>query len=57
MANCVYVMARMLHLYKFTISRHCRQAWKMSRYALRISRKLFLIGLNPGLFGDDLSLW
>ena len=24
MANCVYVMARMLHFYKFTISRHCR---------------------------------
>ena len=28
MANCVSVMARMLHLYKFTISRHCRRAWK-----------------------------
>ena len=33
MANCFYVMARMHHLYKFTISHHCNGAWKMSRFA------------------------
>ena len=33
MGNYVYVMTRMLHFYKFTISRRCRRAWKTSRYA------------------------
>ena len=28
MVNCFYVMARMQHLYKFTISRRCRRAHK-----------------------------
>ena len=31
MTNFVYVIARMLHLYKFTISRRCRQTCKTSR--------------------------
>ena len=34
MANCFYVMARMRHLCKFTISHRCNGAWK-KRHALR----------------------
>ena len=34
MANCFYVIARMRHLHKFTISHHRNGAWK-KRHALR----------------------
>ena len=33
MATCFYVMARMRHLYKFTISHRCNGAWKTSSFA------------------------
>ena len=35
MANCVAVMTDMLHLYKFTISRRCQQAWTTTGFILR----------------------
>ena len=56
MVNCVYVcvsvMAKMLHFYKFTISRRCRQAWKTSRNAMRV-HKLQAVSdsLNPRSLG------
>ena len=31
MANCVFVVTKMLRLCKFTIAFRCKQAWKMSR--------------------------
>ena len=36
MANCFYVIARMRHLYKFTISHRCNGAWKTSRLRAHI---------------------
>ena len=35
--NCVSVMTEMLRFYKFTISRHCQQAWTTSRVSARLS--------------------
>ena len=41
MANCFYVMGRMRHLYKFTISHRWNGAWKTSHFACATYR------LNP----------
>ena len=48
MANYVYVMTKMLHFYKFAISRRCRRAWKTSvgKVKIVLSEKIVLL-LHP----------
>ena len=50
MAKYVYVMTRMLHFDKFTISRRCRPAWKTSRYACAYAASRFWL-VESALFG------
>ena len=47
MANRFYVMARMPHLYKFTVSHRCNGAWKTSRFACVHIREAATDWLNP----------
>ena len=55
MANCFYVIARMLHLYKFTISHRWNGAWKTSRFACAHTRSHYWL-VESTLFGDHVCL-
>ena len=55
MANCFYVITRMRHLYKLTISHRCNGAWKTSRFACAHAGSRYW-WVESTLFEDHVSL-
>ena len=55
MANCVWVMTKMLPLFNFTISCHGRWAWRTSECVCALAGSRYWL-VESTLFGDHVSL-